>query len=73
MVTVAAKIQPTLTQLQGCLAEGFPIAFGFAVYESAESEKVKKTGVFDMPAINERCFGGHAMLLVGYDDTEMLC
>lgn len=70
LVTVAAKIQPTLTQLQGCLAEGFPIIFGIAAYESLEDEEVKKTGRVPLPGINERCFGGHALLLVGYDNEQ---
>lgn len=71
MVTVAARVTPTLTQLQGCLAEGFPVAFGFAVYESFEADEVSRTGVVPLPNINERCFGGHAVLLCGYDnDTK---
>ena len=44
------------------------MVFGFAVYESFEDEEVKATGVIPLPGINERCYGGHATVLCGYDD-----
>ena len=55
-------------QLRGCLAAGYPIVFGFTVYESFESAQVAKTGVVNMPATGEKVVGGHAVLCVGYDD-----
>jgi C1A family cysteine protease len=56
-----------LEELLGCLAGGFPIVFGFTVYESFESEEVAKTGVLQMPKHGEHVQGGHAVLAVGYD------
>lgn len=50
------------------MAEGFPFAFGFSVYERFESAAVAKSGVLDMPKSNERQLGGHAVCAVGYDD-----
>jgi len=55
--------------MKGCLASGFPFVFGFAVYESLETEEVIRTGVIPMPQTNERMLGGHAVMAVGYDDT----
>jgi C1A family cysteine protease len=52
------------------LASGFPFAFGFSVYESFESAAVAKTGVVPMPSPDEVILGGHAVLAVGYDDSE---
>jgi C1A family cysteine protease len=63
------RLVPTLTQLKGCLASGYPFVFGFTVYESFESQEVTKTGVVPMPAASEQVLGGHAVLAVGYDDT----
>lgn len=47
-----------------------PIVFGFTVYESFESSAVAQAGVVPMPAGNETPLGGHAVLIVGYDDTS---
>ena len=58
----------TLDEMRTCLAEGFPFVFGFAVYESFESQRVATTGVVYMPKKNESMLGGHAVLAVGYDD-----
>ncbi|MBV9653732.1 MAG: C1 family peptidase [Acetobacteraceae bacterium] len=60
----------TLPQLKGCLAAGYPFVFGFTVYESFESADVAKTGVVDMPKPGEQTLGGHAVLAVGYDESQ---
>ncbi|MBF0494350.1 MAG: C1 family peptidase [Candidatus Omnitrophica bacterium] len=57
----------TITEMLTCLAEGYPFVFGFAVYESFESEEVKNSGIVSMPDASERQIGGHAVLAVGYD------
>lgn len=51
-----------------CLALGYPMVFGFSVYESFESDIVAQTGVVPMPGPNEGMVGGHAVMAVGYDD-----
>ncbi len=53
--------------LEGCLASGYPIVFGFTVYDAFESDEVAQSGVLNMPAPNEGQQGGHAVLLCGYD------
>ncbi len=58
----------TLDEMRACLAEGFPFVFGFAVYESFETQQVAKTGIVNMPKKSERMLGGHAVMSVGYDD-----
>jgi C1A family cysteine protease len=60
----------TLDQMRTCLAEGFPFVFGFAVYESFESQEVARTGIVNMPGSGEQVLGGHAVLGVGYDDAK---
>ena len=60
-------VNQDLNSLKTALYNGFPIVFGISVYESFESESVAKTGVVPMPSHTERCLGGHAILLVGYD------
>lgn len=48
----------------------WPVAIGFSVYESFESEETAKTGVMPLPSPSERLLGGHEVLAVGYDVGE---
>src|SRR2546421_9761617 len=48
------RLTPTLGQLKGCLASGFPFVFGFVVYESFESQAVASTGEAQMPQAGEK-------------------
>jgi C1A family cysteine protease len=64
------RLAQALSQLKGCLAEGFPFVFGFSVYESFESAEVAKTGDAGMPKANEAMLGGHAVMAVGYDESR---
>jgi C1A family cysteine protease len=64
------RVNQSLSQLKGCLAEGFPFVFGFAVYESFESARVEKDGEVPMPRAGEAFLGGHAVLAVGYDERS---
>ena len=52
-----------------CLAQGYPIIFGFSVYSDFLSARVAKTGEVNMPGPNEKVEGGHAVLAVGYDKS----
>ncbi|MFK7986465.1 MAG: C1 family peptidase [Sandaracinaceae bacterium] len=52
---------------RGCLAAGFPIAFGTKVTESFV--RTPKSGLTGMPrGADDRRHGRHALLAVGYDD-----
>jgi C1A family cysteine protease len=57
-----------ITELKNCLAAGFPFTFGFTVYQSF-MEANSNGGVVSMPG-NESIIGGHAVVAVGYDDTN---
>lgn len=60
----------TLEEMKHTLSLGFPFVFGFAVYESFESDTVARTGIVPMPDPAERMVGGHAVMAVGYDDGD---
>ena len=66
---VYRRVLGVLHQMQGCLAQGYPFVFGFAVYESFMSPDVAKTGQVPLPPRGEQLIGGHAVLAVGYDDS----
>src|SRR5690348_12158192 len=59
-----------VNQMKGCLASGYPFIFGFTVYESFETDEVRRTGHAPMPKWTERTVGGHAVMAVGYDDSR---
>ena len=60
----------TLDDMRTCLAGGFPFVFGFTVYESFESQEVAQTGIVNLPKPNEQVLGGHAVVAVGYGDSQ---
>jgi C1A family cysteine protease len=69
-VSIYSRIQQTAKGIKGALAEGFPVNFGFSVYTSFEDESVAKSGIMMIPKPNEELLGGHAVLIVGYDDER---
>ncbi len=56
-----------LTKIKAGLAAGLPCVFGFTVYSSIA--QAAKTGRIPYPAKGEKVLGGHAMLVIGYDDN----
>lgn len=71
-VVLAHPVQNSKKAMKQVLATGFPIALGIQVYESMETDTVAKTGVVPMPKKGEQCLGGHAILCVGYDDSQQV-
>ncbi len=65
-----SRVSRDINQMKGCLAEGYPFVIGFTVYTAFESPQVAKAGVLNLPAANESAIGGHAVLVVGYDDSS---
>jgi C1A family cysteine protease len=58
-----------IQSIRRTLASGFPIIVGMLIYESLESDTVSRTGIVPLPNVQtEKCLGGHAMLIVGYDE-----
>lgn len=72
LVTAYARVDQTLDGLRECLAAGFPVVFGFTVYESFESGAVAASGVMPMPRAAEKALGGHAVVMAGYDDDHQM-
>lgn len=72
LITQYSSVPQDAAHLKGCLAEGFPVIFGFTVYEGFESDILAKTGIMSMPLHSEATLGGHAVLMVGYDDAKKM-
>ncbi len=66
----AYKKLPGVTAIRQYIAKtGQPVMIGFEVYSSFETDEVEKTGVVPLPDTGkEDLLGGHAVLVVGYDD-----
>jgi len=64
------SIFQSLDDILGCIAEGYPVVFGFTVFESFESGDVEQTGVMPMPGPSEAILGGHCVMAVGYSDAS---
>lgn len=65
VIQYEAVVQHSLS-VKTALAAGYPIVFGISVYESFETAQA---GEIPMPAYDEKLLGGHAIVLVGYDDA----
>ena len=64
------RVGQTTAELRHCLADGWPIVFGLAVYPSFSTFQVAQTGIVPTPGVDVEAEGeveGHAMVLVGYD------
>jgi C1A family cysteine protease len=68
----ALQISQDIDQVRGCLADGFPVAFGFTCYPALDSEAVARSGLLPMPGAGEEPIGGHEVAAVGYDDASRL-
>lgn len=62
-----ARVKQTEQQIKQALINGFPVVFGFTVYDNFEN--LDNSGVLGMPDTSQKSAGGHAVLCVGFDDN----
>jgi hypothetical protein len=65
-----ARPLKALDQIKSALATDGPIVAGIEVYQEAISPQTAKTGVFQLPQKGSQLVGGHAVVLVAYDDQR---
>lgn len=64
------SVGQTESQLKAALVNGFPIVCGIMIYQSFEDDECMKTGHVPLPnRRTESLYGGHCVLIVGYDDS----
>lgn len=57
--------------VKAAIASGFPVAFGFSVYDSFD--QVARTGLMPVPDLGrEKLQGGHAVVRIGWDDRRVI-
>jgi hypothetical protein len=59
-----------LEGIKRALATNGPVLAGIEMYESSMTPQVAKTGRIPMPAPKAQIVGGHAIVIVGYDDAS---
>ena len=64
-------IRPWLSS-RGTLAQGIPFVFGFSVYDSLWDSSGNPNTIIPLPSGSDSRVGGHAVLVVGYDDSKAL-
>lgn len=58
--------------MKSALATGFLVGFGFNVYDYFMSASMASKGILPVPGPSEQLQGGHAVCLVGYDDSKKM-
>jgi C1A family cysteine protease len=62
------RVQQNEQQMEQCLSNGHPFAFGLRIYQYwYDDPSIRRTGIIRAPLTNDRFLGGHAMVCVGYD------
>jgi|ERR1700694_2362299 len=66
LVKLYQKVTVDTTSIMSALALGYPVIVGFTVYDSFLNAG---NGDIPMPVLSEGVQGGHAVIVVGYDQT----
>ena len=65
-------VNQTQHDLESCISSGFPVVFGFVVYNDIRNISASNNFILPMPKFGEPSIGGHAVIIVGYDSTKKL-
>ena len=66
------RVNQTEKDIKHALYTGFPIVFGFTVFESIQRPTVSRSGIIPLPMTNEKEIGGHCVVLTGWNDAQRL-
>jgi papain like protease len=68
-ISDARKVN-SLDDLKRALTQNGPIVAGITMYASAMSPKTAETGLIPLPTPKAQIIGGHAIVVVGFDDKQ---
>lgn len=71
MIKAYARLNSVQDMKRSLVVNG-PFLVGVDVFASWFTDKVSKTGVIPMPGSHDELQGGHAICIVGYDDSKKL-
>ena len=69
IITKYNRVDQTRNAIKSCLLSSNTLVVGFSCYTNLFSQYTTSTGNITYPLARERYLGGHAVLLVGFDDT----
>ena len=69
------RVNVTPLDIKAALAAKLPVIAGMLVYSGFETLTASRTGIVPMPDAHQSLLGGHAVLIVGYNDTtkQFIC
>ena len=62
----------TLPEMKRDLVDGPPLVAGITIFQEMLEAEAARTGIVPMPAKGSQILGGHAVVIVGYDDKTQL-
>jgi hypothetical protein len=65
----AARQLHNMNDIKRALNENGPVVAGIPVFQEMMSAEASKTGIIPLPAATATVIGGHAIVIVGYDDA----
>ena len=65
-----AAVNQNETEIKQTLLSGAAVSFGFNVYDSFFGSWDNSTGIMPIPKKTESVQGGHAVTIIGYDDSK---
>jgi len=66
------RLLKSVDEIKKALATDGPVVAGIEVYQEAMSSQAAKSGIFPLPQKGSQIIGGHAIVLVAYDDQRKL-
>jgi C1A family cysteine protease len=70
LVVKYGRVAQSAEAVEPMLYSGKPVLFGFIAFSGFESKRTARTGALKLPGPREKKLGGHAVLCVGYDQTN---
>lgn len=64
------KVEQNVDVIKYTLSKGYPICFGIIAYSTLTNSTAMNTGKVELPRSNDSPKGGHAILLLGYDEES---
>lgn len=68
-ITKYRRVNQTRTDIKSCINSGYPVIIGFLCFSSMFTLNAFNTGNIPMPKRGEQIYGGHCVIIVGYNDA----